>query len=480
VKIERSASAYILTMAHPTHQEREPAQPALGWTVLLVDDEESLRHLLRVILEPTGYTVLEATDGLHAVEMLDDHPEVRIVLTDIRMPRMDGMALLEQIRDRGLRVVMMSAYGSSATAVEALDRGALDYISKPFRAEEIRQCLKRIRDRDRLETENARLREHVGADPGLGGFVGRSEAARKVQDMVRKVAGFPSTVLLTGESGTGKELLARALHACSPRANRPLVAINCAAIPETLLESEVFGHERGAFTGAVRAHAGLFEQADRGTLFLDEIGDMPLSLQTRLLRILEDGQVRRIGGSGDRTVDVRLVAATAQDLDAAVEAGRFRQDLLYRLKVVHIRVPPLRERRTDIPLICDALLLRIAERHKRESPALSIGALRVLEGHRWQGNVRELENALERAVLMCDGARLEVEHLPDDLAGSAAPIPPDVGEDLSIKRRTATLERALIQRALAQTEGNRTQAARLLDISYKALLYKIRGYGLDD
>lgn len=451
-----------------------------GWTVLIVDDEESLRHLLRVILERAGFVVYAASDGQHAIELLDDHPEVRIVLSDIRMPRMDGMGLLDRLQGRDIRVVMMSAYGSTDTALEAVGRGALDYISKPFRADEIRLCMERIVERERLESENARLREQIGVEPDLCGFVGRSEKARQVQEMVRKVAAFPSTVLLTGESGTGKELLARALHACSLRSTQPFVAVNCAAIPESLLESEVFGHERGAFTGAVRAHQGLFEQADGGTLFLDEIGDMPLGLQTRLLRVLEDGRVRRVGGSGDKSVDVRLVAATGQDLDVAVQAKTFRQDLLYRLKVVHIRVPPLRERRADIPLLCDTLLLRIATRLGRPAPTLAPAALRLLEAHPWMGNVRELENTLERASLMREGTIIEVAHLPDDWGGRDVHLPSGASSELSIKKRTAALERSLIQQALQQTKGNRSQAARLLDISYKALVYKIRGYGLGD
>jgi two-component system response regulator AtoC len=394
---------------------------------------------------------------------------------------MDGMALLEAVKGRDLRVVMMSAYGSTDTAVAALSRGARDYISKPFRPDEIRVCLARIVDRDRLEVENAQLRQSVAADGGIAGFVGRSPPAKAVQQVIAKVSEYPSTVLLTGESGTGKELLAHAVHAGSPRSERPFVAINCAAIPETLLESELFGHERGAFTGAVRAHAGLFEQADGGTLFLDEIGEMAPTLQTRLLRVLEDGKVRRIGGSRDVAVDVRLVAATARDLDEAAQSGQFRQDLLYRLKVVHVHVPPLRERRSDLPLLIEVLVGRVAVRLGRPAPAVGPGALALLEAHSWPGNVRQLENALERAVLMCDSGTIGSEHLPEDVRG---PVPIGVqgaesAADLSIKRRTAALERDLIQRALEKTGGNRTQAARLLDISYKALVYKIRGYGLE-
>ena len=464
----------------PTMTTQPP--PHSAWPVLVVDDEESLRHLLRVILEGADYPVHEARDGEHAIEVLDATPEIRVVLTDIRMPKMDGMALLEAIRDRDLRVVMMSAYGSTDTAVAALSEGARDYISKPFRPDEIRVCLQRIVDRDLLEAENAQLRQSVGHATGIEGFVGRSPPARAVQDLVAKVAAYPSTVLLTGESGTGKELLARALHAGSPRAEEPFVAINCAAIPESLLESELFGHERGSFTGAVRAHAGLFEQAHGGTLLLDEIGEMAPPVQNRLLRVLEDGKVRRIGGSRDVRVDVRLVAATARDLQSAVAEGQFRQDLLYRLKVVHIHVPPLRERTEDLPLLAEVLVGRAAARLGRETPAVGGEVLALLEAHPWPGNVRQLENALERAVLMCEGTTILPEHLPEELRGPAATelVLPKPGEDLSIKRHTASLERVLIRRALEQTGGNRTKAAALLDISYKALVYKIRGYGLED
>jgi len=466
---------YILTMT-------KEASVSAAWPVLVVDDEASLRHLLRVIIEGAGYPVREAADGHQAIAVLDAEPDIRIVLSDIRMPRMDGMALLESIRERDLRVVMMSAYGSTDTAVAALGKGAHDYISKPFRPDEIRICLSRIVERAQLEAENAQLRKSVGSEAGFEGFVGRSDSVRAVQEVISRAAVYRSTVLLTGESGTGKELLARAVHAGSPRSSAPFVAINCAAIPESLLESELFGHERGAFTGAVRAHAGLFEQADGGTLLLDEIGEMAPPLQTRLLRVLEDGKVRRIGGSKDVGVDVRVVAATARDLDQAVEQGSFRRDLLYRLKVVHVHVPPLRERKDDLPLLAEALMGRAVLRLGREAPVLGADVLRLLEAHSWPGNVRQLENALERAVLMCDGPVLLPEHLPEELRDGVVSVSvEDVpGEDLSIKRHTAALERSLIGRALAQTGGNRTQAARLLEISYKALVYKIRGYGLED
>jgi two-component system, NtrC family, response regulator AtoC len=466
-----------------------PSPPAIvGSTpILVVDDEEGLRHLLRVILQRAGHVVLEAPDGQAALDVLAAHPDVRIVFSDIRMPRMDGMSLLDAVRDRDLRVVMMSAYGTQDTAVEALSRGAWDYVSKPFRADEIRICVERIQERERLVAENQQLRATMGE--GSGRFLGRSDAARGVLALVRQAAAYPSTVLFTGESGTGKELLARALHELSPRAARPFVPINCAAIPENLLESELFGHARGAFTGAVRAHAGLFEQADGGTLLLDEIGDMPLGLQTRLLRVLEDGRVRRVGGSKDVAVDVRVVAATATDLESAVRTGAFREDLFYRLNVVRVRIPPLRERAEDIPLLVDALVERAADRLGRSVRGVSPEALAALVRHPWPGNVRQLENALERAVVVAAGQQLDLADLPADVRGATASGSPGgpvvaLGEDdgacsLSIKAHTANVERHLIVLAMERTGGNRTRAARLLELSTKALLYKIRDYGVE-
>ena len=449
--------------------------------ILIVDDEDNLRRILATMLEGFGYQVTAACDGADGVAKLDADPEIRFVLCDVRMPRMNGMGFLDAVSGRGLQVVMMSAYGTTDTAVEALGRGAADYISKPFRPDEIRVSIERLMERDQLREENARLRATVGVAEAFEGFVGRSPGAKRVTEVVEKVAAYPSTVLINGESGTGKEVLARALHARSNRASKAFVAVNCGAIPESLLESELFGHERGAFTGAVRAHPGLFEQAHGGTLLLDEIGEMPLSLQTRLLRVLEASTVRRIGGQRDRPIDVRVVAATARDLEQMVHDGSFREDLLYRLRVVHIQVPPLRERAEDIPLLVDALMARAASRLSRPPAQFSESAMAALMAHRWPGNVRELENAIERAMLMATGDRIAVEDLPADLVPSedeAMPLEP--GGDLSIKRHTAALEALLIRRALSTTGGNRSQAARLLDISYKALVYKIRGYGLEE
>ena len=468
-------------------------------SVLVIDDEPGLRHLLRLILERGGYHVVEAGDGEAGLQQLEAVDDLAVVLCDIRMPRMGGHDFLAAFAEtpacqRGIRVVMMSAYGDSDTAVDCLARGAFDFIAKPFRAQEVVSCVERVVDHARLESENRRLRSEVARVEQLGHFVGRSHAARAVMDLVRRAASYPSTVLLTGESGTGKELLARAIHDHSNRSSGPFVPINCAAIPETLLESELFGHEKGAFTGADRARAGLFERADGGTLLLDEIGDMPLALQTHLLRVLEDGRVRRVGGRDAREVDVRVVAATAKDLDEAVRTGAFRRDLYYRLNVVRVRVPPLRERRSDIPLLAATLVQRAAKRLGREVRTVDDRALEQLSQHAWPGNVRELENVLERAVIVLPSHLRQVglEHISIDGLESAqpTPVPPAGGPivqllpdsaagSLSIKLHAARVERHLIELALRRTDGHRGRAAAVLEISTKALAYKIRDYGID-
>jgi two-component system response regulator AtoC len=446
----------------------------------VTDDEEALRHLLRLLFEREGHEVVLAADGLEALEVLERRPEIRIVFTDIRMPRLDGSALLERVRGRGLFVVMMSAFGTTETAVEALSKGAWDYVAKPFRPGEVVRCLTRIREHIALETENARLKAERLGSPAAG-FLGGSRQADEIRELVEKVAPSDSTVLVTGESGTGKELVALAIHAGSPRQSGPFVAINCGAIPSTLLESQLFGHDKGAFTGADRARGGVFEEADGGTLFLDEIGDMPQALQVGLLRVLEDHTVRRLGSDRARSVDVRVVAATAKDLEKAVAEGTFRDDLFYRLHVVRLRVPPLRERKEDLPEIAHHLLDEIAARLGRARPRLGPEALDALDAYDWPGNVRELRNALEHAVIVGE-ADLVPAHLPAHIRGDARSAPNGASfiEGFSIKENGARLERLLIEKALAETGGNRTQAARLLEISYKALVYKIRDYGLGD
>ncbi len=443
--------------------------------VLVVDDEENLRHLLGLILGRAGYAVSTAKNGREALGRLGD---ADVVLCDIRMPEMDGLAFLGALPPGAPPVVMMSAYGTVDTALEAMRRGAYDYVGKPFKADEIVLTLRKLEereslvaDRGRLAVENARLHERSG-EP-VEGFVGRSPSVQELLRVLGRAARHDSTVLLSGESGTGKELLARALHRLSPRAKGPWVAINCAAIPETLLESELFGHTKGAFTGAIQAKPGLFEQADGGTLFLDEIGDLPGPLQSKLLRVLEDGMVRRLGARSDAPVDVRIVAASAQPLDPP----RFREDLFYRLAVVHLHIPPLRERAEDIPLLVEHLLGALAARMRLPRPAVPEATLRILLAQRWPGNVRQLENALERALLVCDGDTLQPEDLPRELRVVTPRAPTD--EDLSIPAQVAALEKRLIERALTRAEGNKAAAARVLEISYKTLLYKIKEYGIE-
>ena len=453
--------------------------------VLVVDDEAPVRHMLRLVLERAGYTVIEAIDGEHGLEQLTNEPEIDLVLSDLRMPRLDGMAFLDRalVLRPDLLVVMMSAYGSRETAFEAVRLGAQDFVSKPFHADEVLFTLQKLEERERLARENQRLRVEVARDKGLDGLVGANGGLAGVASVIRKVAGVPVTVLITGESGTGKEVVAQAIHRASPRIEAPFVAINCGAIPENLLESELFGHERGAFTGAVRSHAGLFEQASSGSLLLDEVGDMPLALQVKLLRVLEEGTLRRLAGQKEIPVDVRLLAATSRDLGLAVREGRFREDLYYRLNVVHLPVPPLRERLQDVPLLVEHFVRRFAQASRRPVPRISTEAMEWLSQQPWPGNVRQIENACQRATLLGEGEALGVEDFAPALESSLAAVPSELpspsSEDLSIKRHTADLERGLIVRALQQTEGNRTKAAALLEISYKALLYKIRDYGID-
>ncbi len=449
--------------------------------VLVVDDEENLRHLLLVILKKGGYEPTAVADGRQALKALE-RGRFGIVLCDIRMPVMDGLEFLDELRGRGVDTycIMMSAYGTTETAIEAMKQGAYDFISKPFKADEILLVLRKVEERERLYRENIELRRALDRERSFDDIIGHSEAMKRIFDTVAKVAPHRATVLLTGESGTGKELLARAIHRNSDRTTGPLVPVNCGAIPEQLLETELFGHAKGSFTGAVRDHQGLFEQSDGGTLFLDEIADLPLGLQVKLLRAIEDGVIRRVGDTRSRQVDVRLVAATGTDLQRAVTEGSFREDLFYRLNVIHIHVPPLRERREDIPLLMEHFVAQFSARHGRPVREADPDAMRALLAYAWPGNVRELENVIERAVLLCDGQVVHPRDLPDSVTGGGGRYPaPHPTDDLSIKRGTRALEAHLIERALRQTRGNRTHAAKQLDISHRALLYKMRDYDLD-
>lgn len=444
--------------------------------VLIVDDESSVRHMLRLVLEGAAYQVQEAACGLEALRLLK--VEVYdIILSDIRMPELDGLGLLQQIRQSGIEgtVIMMSAYGSIDTAVECLKMGAYDYISKPFKPDEVILTLRKAEERIRLKQENQQLRQQLSRDKDSHKIVYRSKVMDRLLNLVTRVAETGSSVLITGETGTGKELVARALHRQSPRSNKPFVAVNCGAIAPTLVESELFGHVRGAFTGAVQQKGGLFEEADGGTLFLDEIGELPLELQPKLLRVLQEGEVRRVGENRSRQVDVRVLAATARDLRAAVSNGHFRDDLFFRLAVVELHVPPLRERREDIPLLAKHFVTDIAVREGRPAPEISPGVAEALSQQAWPGNVRELGNFMERALIFCRDDILNPESLPGDLRRVDRSAP----QNFSLKKAALRLEKEYIRKALAATGNNRTQAALLLEISLRKLLYKIKEYDIE-
>jgi two-component system, NtrC family, response regulator AtoC len=456
--------------------------------VLVVDDEENLRHMLQILLRREGYEAVGAVSVEAALTELESNP-YDIIITDLRMPGRSGLELLDEVRQRNLQttVVVMTAYGSKEVAIEAMKRGAYDYLSKPFEADEVVLLLRKAEERERLFRENQSLRKQIHSEArepeaGLGDMVARSARMNEIFRTIRKIAEFKTTVLVGGESGTGKELVARAIHRLSPRAAGPFIAVNCGAIPETLLESELFGHRKGAFTDASRDRKGLFEEASGGTLFLDEIGEMPLPLQVKLLRALQEEEIRRLGDTQDIKVDVRVVAATARDLTAEVRRGAFREDLYYRLNVLTLLLPPLQQRREDIPLLVAHFIQRMNARMNLGITGVSAEAMRLLIDFDWPGNVRELENAIERAMVLTEGDQIDLESLPDRLKkvpavaeGQAAVVQEG---DLSIKRASRKAEEELIRRALTRTGGNRTRAAELLEISHRALLYKIKEFGI--
>lgn len=448
--------------------------------VLIVDDDAPLRESLELVLAAEGYDVASAPDAETALQRLDETP-TDVVICDLRMPGMDGMELLPLLRRRlpGATLIMMSAYGTEDLAIEAMQRGAYDYLAKPFQPSEVLLTLRKARERERLRRANQLLQREVERVVGDRPIVAASEPMIEVLEMMERAAEFKTTVLLTGESGTGKEVLARAIHAQSGRRDEPFVAVNCGAIPENLLESELFGHAKGAFTGADRARRGLFTEAHTGTLFLDEIGELPLPLQVKLLRVLQEEEVRPVGESKPHSIDVRVLAATARDLESDVAGGRFREDLFYRLNVLRLIVPPLRERQADVPLLVDHFLARFRDTLGRPVRGVSDEALDKLVRYRWPGNVRELENVIERAVILSRSDHIDVTELPHNVVddpGGEGPVP----GDFSLKRGRRATEADLIRRALAATSGNRTHAAKLLEISHRALLYKLKEYGIRD
>jgi two-component system response regulator AtoC len=449
--------------------------------VLIVDDEPGLRQSLGLLLTDAGYEVVAEGDGRRALERALREP-VDLILCDVRMPELDGLGFLRDYQGGGgtALVIMMSAYGGEEAALAAMKQGAYDYIPKPFRPDEVVLTLRKAEEREQLGRTVATLKAQLDTTPASRALVAESAQMKAVLEIVARVAGHKTTVLITGESGTGKEVIAQAVHRASPRAGEPFVAINCAAIPEQLLESELFGYVRGAFTGATADKAGLFEQADKGTLLLDEIGELPLGLQAKLLRVLQEGEIRRVGDQKTRGIDVRIIAATAKDLAAEVAAGRFRDDLFYRLNVVGVHLPPLAERRADIGPLARHIALRLAGRLGRRV-ALSPEALAWLEEQPWPGNVRQLEHAIERAAVLSDAEILEVEQLT-----SVPSLRTVEKESAAEGRRDATLqeaveiaERQAIAAALEATGGNRRAAALRLGVSLRTLFYKLRRHGFE-
>jgi two-component system response regulator AtoC len=451
--------------------------------LLIIDDERNMRHMLKIMTESTGYVTSSAEDGLQALELLKGE-EFDFILCDVKMPNMNGMDFLRaSAGSRGeATVIMMSAYGTIDLALDALKCGAYDFISKPFKVDEVVMALRKAEERENLRRENRRLRDqlrHLEGESSFAGMVGKSQAIKRIFALAVKVARYNTTVLITGESGTGKELVARGIHFASPRRGQPLVPVNCGSIPETLLESELFGHVRGAFTGADRNHKGLFEEAEGGTIFLDEIGELPLALQVKILRVLQESEIRPVGSAETRKVDVRVIAATSRNLDEEIRQGLFREDLFYRLNVMPIKLPPLREHPEDIPLLSRYFIERFNKKLDLSVKGVTAGAMAGLIELQWPGNVRELENIIERAMVLSNDEMLGIEVL----AGHPARADNDsicLDEQLgfSLKRAKKILEKKLISRALEATAGNRSRAAEMLELSFPSLLHKIKVYDI--
>jgi two-component system response regulator AtoC len=494
--------------------------------ILVADDEPNLRRVLTAILRRDGHEVIQATDGAEAMTMLDG---IDVLVTDLRMPKIDGMELLRHAvkLQPHLPVIMITAYGSVGQAVEAIKAGAFDYVEKPYEQEQIRTIIDKA-VRHVIAGRNAPRSTLSAASPtdevkGRFGLVGDSTEMRAVFDIIAKVADSPSTVLITGESGTGKELVAKALHEGSSRKGQPFIKINCAAIPKTLMESELFGYDKGAFTGAVSSKPGRFELADGGTLFLDEIGEIPVEMQVKLLRAIQESEFERVGGIKTLKVDVRLITATNRDLEQEIARGTFREDLFYRLNVVPLQIPPLRKRAGDVPLLVRHIIRRFNDRLKKNVTGIDDDALTALDAHTWPGNIRELENVLERTILFGAGPTITRADLPDELTGASSTTPPggvaavappslasapaiavppagpDDDDDATphetgaertgpgdaslkdiVRAETSRVEREVITRALGETGGNVTQAAKLLKISRKSLQMKMKELGLRD
>lgn len=449
--------------------------------VLVVDDEENIRLVLKTFLKRDGYEVEVASGGKEALSLVESFgPD--FILTDVRMPKMSGLDLLATLKAKGIEttVIVMSAYGNVDLAIEAIKAGAYDYIQKPFKAEEVLFTLRKAWEREALRRENRALRKEIRRENTFLDIIAKSAPMESIFKTISKIADYKTTALITGESGVGKELVARAIHKRGNRRGGPFVAVNCGAIPENLLESELFGYRRGAFTDAVTDKSGLFEQANHGTILLDEIGELPLPLQVKLLRVLQEESIRRLGDTKDIKIDVRVLASTHRDLAAETGAGRFREDLYYRINVLSIPIPPLRERKEDIPLLLDHFVERNNARLGTQIRGIEPDAKRVLLEYGYPGNVRELENVIERAMVLAEKDVITLDEIPDRVRDARDPIQLHLTSgELSIKKTSRVIEEVLIRRALQKTKGNRTRAAEILEISHRALLYKIKEYQID-
>jgi DNA-binding NtrC family response regulator len=444
--------------------------------VLVVEDEEKLRRVVELQLVTSGFEVDKAATAEEGLKLVD---RADLVLTDLRLPNMDGIEFLGQIRRQNgqVPVVMMTAYGSVETAVESMKAGATDFLLKPFSLDHLMQVVHKALEMRALRDENRKLKEELGRRYEYDNIIGRSEPMQEIFATIERVAPSRATVLLAGESGVGKDLIARAIHFHSPRRDRPLVKINCTAIPENLMESELFGYEKGAFTGATASKPGKFEQADTGTVFLDEIGDVPGVIQVKLLRILQEREFERLGSNVTRHIDVRVVAATNQDLRAALEQGTFREDLYYRLNVVPINIPPLRERKQDIPFLANHFVRKLAPDAGREVDGITEAAMARLMNYHWPGNVRELENVIERGLVLCRGKELDTEDIKLEMAPR-----PRAQNDQHFLPEGLTLdqyEQEIIREALRRADGNKSQAARILGLTRNALRYRLTQMGME-
>jgi two-component system response regulator AtoC len=451
--------------------------------LLIIDDEKNMRHMLSSLLKESGYRVDTASDGAVAMDMVD-RTIYDFILCDLKMPNMNGMDFFKTARDKlwATTVIMMSAYGSIDTAVEAMKQGAYDFISKPFKSDEVLLTLKKAEERESLKRENRWLKERIRKiqeNYYFGSMVAKSKEMLSVFKLSEKAAQYNTTVLIYGDSGTGKELIARGIHFIGERSKKPLVPVNCGGIPENLLESELFGYVKGAFTGADKNKKGLFQEAEGGTIFLDEIGELPLSLQVKILRVLQENEIRPVGDSKTTQIDVRVIAATAKNLEEEVGKGTFREDLFYRLNVLPIKLPPLRNRPEDIPLLSQHFIDKFSISLDKEIKGITSAAMSILLKHSWPGNVRELENVIERAVVLAEGKNLVPENFPSNLGvESLTDKMDDFLEEYSLKAAQKVLEKRLITKALEKTGGNRTRAARLLEISHPSLLSKIKVYNI--